>query len=158
MKLSIRKGFGFGLTSGIITTLGLIIGLARGTNSKIVVLGGVALIAIADSLSDALGMHVSEEACGKEFTTKQIWEATISTVFFKFIIAISFAVPILLLTLNKAIIASIIWGIILLTAFSFNIANKRKESPVYAIFEHLTIAVVVIILTYSVGNWISTWS
>ena len=58
MKISIRKGFGFGLTSGIITTLGLMIGLTFGTSSKAIVLGGIILIAVADALSDAMGMHV----------------------------------------------------------------------------------------------------
>ena len=38
MRLSIRKGFSFGLTSGIITTLGLIVGLHSGTHSKMIVI------------------------------------------------------------------------------------------------------------------------
>jgi vacuolar iron transporter family protein len=39
MKRSFRKGVSFGLTSGIITTLGIIVGLHSGTNSKILVIG-----------------------------------------------------------------------------------------------------------------------
>jgi len=62
MKVSVKKGFSFGLTSGIITTLGLMVGLNAGTHSKIVVIGGILSIAIADAFSDALGMHISEEA------------------------------------------------------------------------------------------------
>ncbi len=50
MKAQIRKGFGFGLTSGIITTLGLIVGLHSSTHSKLAVIGGVIIIAIADAL------------------------------------------------------------------------------------------------------------
>ena len=71
MKISIRKGLGFGLTSGVITTLGLLVGLNAGTHSKKIVLGGILLIAIADALSDALGIHISEEAGSKEITEKQ---------------------------------------------------------------------------------------
>ena len=62
MKHSIKVGFSFGLTSGIITTLGLMIGLNSSTNSSIVVIGGILTIAIADSLSDAIGIHIAEES------------------------------------------------------------------------------------------------
>jgi len=62
MKDSLRTGVSFGLTSAVITTLGLMVGLQSGTHSKIVVLAGILTIAIADAFSDALGIHVSEEA------------------------------------------------------------------------------------------------
>ncbi|GAI31399.1 unnamed protein product, partial [marine sediment metagenome] len=39
MKHSIKTGFSFGLTSGIITTLGLMVGLHSSTGSKLVVIG-----------------------------------------------------------------------------------------------------------------------
>lgn len=38
MNESWRKGFSFGLTSGIITTLGMIVGLHSSTGSQIVVM------------------------------------------------------------------------------------------------------------------------
>lgn len=53
MRLSIRKGFSFGLTSGVITTLGLIVGLHSSTHSDLSVIGGILSIAIADAMSDA---------------------------------------------------------------------------------------------------------
>ncbi|MCB7130183.1 MAG: hypothetical protein J3T61_11670 [Candidatus Brocadiales bacterium] len=58
---SIRTGLSFGLTSGIIMTLGVVVGLHAGTHSKIAVLGGILIIAIADASSDALGIHIAEE-------------------------------------------------------------------------------------------------
>jgi VIT1/CCC1 family predicted Fe2+/Mn2+ transporter len=156
MKISIRKGLGFGLTSGIITTLGLIVGLNSGTHSKIVVLGGILFIAIADSFSDALGIHISEEAGSKSITKKQIWESTTSTFLFKFIFALTFLIPILILSLQTAIIVSVIWGLTLLTIFSFYISRKQNTNPYKAITEHLTIAIIVIVMTHFVGKWIST--
>ena len=78
MKNSIKKGLGFGLTSGIITTLGLIVGLNSGTGLKSVVIGGILIIAIADALSDSLGIHISEET-NKSNKSKKVWESTIST-------------------------------------------------------------------------------
>jgi len=155
MKISIRKGLGFGLTSSIITTLGLIIGLNAGTHSKNIVLGGILIIAIADSLSDALGMHISEEAGSKSLSKNEIWESTLATFIFKFIFAISFVIPILLFELNMAIIVSIIWGLFLLALFSFYLANKNKINPIKVIAEHLIIAILVILITNFIGGLIN---
>ena len=41
MKDSIKKGFSYGVTSGVITTLGLMVGLNASTHSQLVVVGGV---------------------------------------------------------------------------------------------------------------------
>jgi len=95
MKHSFKVGFSFGLTSGIITTLGLMVGLNSSTHSRLVVIGGILTIAIADSLSDAMGIHVSEESENRH-TTKEIWESTLCTFFCKFIVASSFIIPVLL--------------------------------------------------------------
>jgi hypothetical protein len=73
-KESFKTGISFGLTSGIITTLGLIVGLHSGTHSRVVVLGGIMTIAVADSLSDALGIHIAQEF-QQRFMTKQVWGA-----------------------------------------------------------------------------------
>ncbi len=155
MKHSLKTGFSFGLTSGIITTLGLMVGLHSGTHSKFVVIGGVLVIAIADSLSDALGIHLSEESENKH-TTKEIWEATLSTFLSKFAFTLTFIVPLLLFQLSTAIIVSIAWGLSLLCIFSFFIAKEQKAKPWRAIGEHLAIAVAVIIATHYVGDWISS--
>ncbi|GAI78411.1 unnamed protein product [marine sediment metagenome] len=64
-KHSLKIGISFGTTSGIITTLGLMVGLNSGTHSQATIIGGILTIAIADSFSDALGIHVSEESEGK---------------------------------------------------------------------------------------------
>jgi len=153
MKHSLKVGFSFGLTSGIITTLGLMIGLYSGTHSKLAVLGGILTIAIADAISDALGIHISEESENKH-TAKEIWESTISTFFSKFIFASTFIIPVLLFELSTAIVVSVIWGLSLLGILSFSIAKKQKGNPWKAVAEHLIIAVVVIVATYYVGDWI----
>jgi cytochrome c biogenesis protein CcdA len=89
MNHQLKIGLSFGLTSAIITTLGLMIGLISGTESKIVVIGGILTIAIADAFSDALGIHLSEESESKH-TRKEIWEATLATFFFKAMFGLSF--------------------------------------------------------------------
>ncbi len=155
MKLSVRKGFSFGLTSAIITTLGLIVGLYSGTNSRIVVIGGILVIAIADALSDSLGMHISEEAENKH-TAREVWESTFSTFLSKFFFAFTFVVPVLLLELWTAVIASIIWGMLLLSVLSFRIARAGKNKPWRVISEHLAVALLVIVVTYFTGEFVAS--
>ncbi|HAM88283.1 MAG: hypothetical protein US83_C0010G0104 [Candidatus Falkowbacteria bacterium GW2011_GWC2_38_22] len=154
MKNSIFKGFCFGLTSGIITTLGMMVGLGSGTGSKLVVLGGVLSIAIADSFSDALGIHISEES-DKNKTEKDVWIATFATFFSKLIFSSTFIIPILIFELFTAIVVSICYGLILLGVLSYYIARLQNEKPLKVISEHLLIAVSVIIITHSIGDWLN---
>ena len=155
MRHSYKTGFSFGLTSGIITTLGLMVGLHSGTNSKLAVLGGILTIAVADALSDALGIHLSEESENKH-TEREIWEATISTFLSKFIFSLTFVIPVLVFKLSTAIIVSIIWGLSMICILSLSIAREQKIKPWQMITEHLIIVLVVIVTTHYIGNWIST--
>ncbi len=155
MKHWLRTGISFGLTSAVITTLGLMVGLHSGTHSKIVVLAGILTIAIADAFSDALGIHVSEEA-DNTHTAKQIWGATVATFLTKFLVAMTFVVPVLLLSLSTAIVVNLIWGMSILSVLSYIIAKSQGEPPWKIVGEHLLIAIVVIAVTYWVGDWIGT--
>lgn len=155
MKHSLKTGFSFGITSGIITTLGLIVGLHSGTHSKLVIIGGILTIAIADAFSDALGIHISEESENRH-TTKEIWQSTFSTLFSKFIFAMTFVIPILLFRLPIAIIISMVWGLSLLGLFSFYIAKEQRVKAWKVILEHEFIAIIVIVLTHFVGKWVAS--
>lgn len=154
MRHSLRTGFSFGLTSGIITTLGLMVGLHSGTHSKLVVIGGILTIAIADAFSDAMGIHISEESEDKH-TLKEIWLSTISTFFSKLIFALTFVVAILFFELLTAVVINIVWGLTLLSIFSFFIAKEQKKNPRQVVAEHLIIALVVIIIAHYIGDWVA---
>jgi VIT1/CCC1 family predicted Fe2+/Mn2+ transporter len=153
MKLSIVKGLSYGLTSGVITTLGLMVGLHSSTNSKLAVVGGIFVIAVADSMSDALGMHISEESAS-QLTTKGVWESTLYTFISKFIVASTFLVPILLLDFTMAINISIVWGLSLITVLSWVMAKQQNTKTWHVISEHLLITVGVIAITHYLGDWI----
>ncbi len=154
MGIAYRKGMSFGLTSGIITTLGLIVGLDSATHSQFAVLGGVLIIAIADALSDSTGMHISEEAENMH-TRKEIWGSMGATFISKFLIASSFIIPLMLLPLSQAVAASILWGILLLVALNIKIASIESKSPWSVVGEHIAIALLVIAATYLLGNLVS---
>src|SRR3989338_6673922 len=89
MKGPFLTGVSFGLTSGIITTLGLIVGLNSGTGLKIAVIGGILAIAISDAFGDAFGMYVSEEF-DKKNKYKEINESAFATFIAKLFVALSF--------------------------------------------------------------------
>lgn len=155
MKHSIKTGLSFGSTSGIITTLGLMVGLHSGTGLKFAVIGGVVTIAIADAFSDALGIHISEEAEHRH-SVREIWEATISTLIFKFLFTSTFIIPLLIFRLSTATIVSVVWGLSLLSIFSYLMAREQKIKPWKVVAEHLSIALIVITLTHYIGGWVST--
>jgi VIT1/CCC1 family predicted Fe2+/Mn2+ transporter len=132
----------------------MIVGLHSGTGSKLVVLGGVLSIAIADSFSDALGIHISEES-DRGKAEKEVWAATLATFLSKIAFSSTFIIPILLLSLETAMLVSVAWGLLVLGVLSYHIAKSQSVKPIRVIAEHLLIAVVVIIITHFVGEWVA---
>lgn len=153
MRPSFRTGISFGVTSGIITTLGLMVGLHSGTHSQVAVLGGIATIAIADAFSDALGMHISQESRDHR-AVRTIWESTLATFAAKFLFALTFAVPVLLLPLDLAMAVSVLWGMFAISLLSFLIAKGQHGNAWQSVSEHLLIALIVVLTTHYVGDWI----
>jgi VIT1/CCC1 family predicted Fe2+/Mn2+ transporter len=156
MFKSLKVGMGFGLASATITTLGLMIGLESSTSSKLAVIGGILTIAIADSCSDALGVHIAKESEGN-FSNKQVWQATFFTFLFKAVFACSFLAPVLFFPLRSAIYISLVWGALILIAQSYNLARDKKTSPLAIIGEHVLIAALVMVSTHFVGIWIASY-
>lgn len=154
LKKSLRTGFSFGLTSGIITTLGLIVGLNEGTSSRVAILGGILTIAIADAFSDAFGILTSQEA--ENHTIKQAIYAMVSTFLAKFIFALSFIIPVVLFELPVAMLVSIIWAYAALTGLAILLSQVEKKPLPKIVISHWVITTVVIIATYISGKMIAT--
>jgi VIT1/CCC1 family predicted Fe2+/Mn2+ transporter len=150
MKKAIMKGFSFGLTSAIITTLGIMVGMYSLVASKLYVMGAILAVAIADSFSDALGVHISEEAVEK--SAKKVWATTLSTFLFKVVFSSVFIIPVVFLDLKIAVLFGIVIGMALLISLSYFIAKDNKEIPIKVISEHVLIAILVILITYYVGK------
>ena len=151
MKTGTRTGMHFGLTSGVITTLGLMVGLHAGTHSTAAVIGGIITIAIADSLADALGIHIAKES-EPSTTTREVWLATFATLITKLLVTASFLIPVLVLPLNYAIIAGVVWGLGLLVVLSFKLALDQNTSPWAVVAEHTVIAIFVIVSVHVIGE------
>jgi VIT1/CCC1 family predicted Fe2+/Mn2+ transporter len=150
-----RTGIFFGATSGVITTLGLIVGLNAGTNSMVAVLGGILVIAVADAMSDALGIHIAQEA-DPDSTEKHIWAATFWTFFTKLIVALSFALPLLWLPLQMAVAVAVGWGLMVITLLSALLARMQRVAALPIITEHLVITIVVVAISHYIGVWVNS--
>jgi len=151
MKSSIKKGFGFGLTSGIITTLGMMIGLNQGTHSTAIVLAGIGVVAITDAFSDSVAIFMADET---ELQSKSsIWQESLSTFFSKFIVAASFALPVIFMRLENAIVFSVIYGLVLITILSYIIAKNEKKSALKIIAGHLAVTIAAILISGLVGGY-----
>ena len=151
----------FGLTSGVITALGMIVGLHSATSSRLVVVAGIIIMAIADGLADAAGLHISEESeleKGRaKHTAREIWLTTIFTFVSVTGIILTFAIPILIFPLKIAVPVAIGWGMSLLIVLNFSIAKAKKESPIKLISEHILLALFVIIVSYYAGCLIAKY-
>ena len=156
VKKSYKTGISFGLVSGVLTTLGLLVGLGVGTQSKEVIIGGILTIAVADALSDAFGVHLSQESAG-ENSKKQVWESTISTLLSKFLLALTFLIPVLIFDIKTARTVDIIWGFVVITLISFlsSILNRvEKKELISAVLEHVLLFIFTITLSYLIGTFI----
>ncbi|MEM3361979.1 MAG: hypothetical protein QXV83_01465 [Candidatus Anstonellaceae archaeon] len=153
LSFPLKTGVGFGLISGTITTLGLIVGVYFGTRSTLAVIGGIISIAIADAFSDSLAMHISEES--KSNSKKNIFLATIFTFFSKFFVALIYLPAFIIFSIELAILIDILIGFFIITLYSYLIAKQNKSSAVFTIMEHLVVAFIVILITYFVGDFIN---
>ena len=153
MKVQLWKGCGFGITSGAITTFGLISGLHSGTQSKLAILVGIIVLAVADALSDAIGIHISEEA-ENAHTTREQWQSAFFTFISKLCVALSFIIPLQLFDIFTAIVASVIWGALLISVFSYVMAKSQRQNPAKVIVEHVGVMLVVVVLAHFIGDFV----
>jgi len=142
--------FSFGATSAIITNLALITGLRTAEYAKLSIISGMLVIALADNISDSLGIHIYQESeCLK---AKEVWLSTFTNFFARLLVSFSFIFLVFFLPIKLAVICAILWGLLLLTMMSYTIAKKREVNPYLAMLEHVGIAILVIIVANSAGQ------
>lgn len=144
-------GVSFGTASGVITTLGLLVGLAASNASKGLIVAGILTIAFADAFSDSLGIHISEES-ERKHNRQEIWLATFSTYVAKLVTALTFLLPIIFLSSVSALIVDIMWGMFLLSLLSYYIAPAGRRTQ--SVIEHLLIGLIVIIIGFIIGQYV----
>lgn len=142
----------FGGTSAIVTSLALIIGLNSSANAKLAIISSLLIIALADNISDSLGIHIYQESQGLK--AKNVWFKTATNFFTRLLVSLGFIAIVAFLPLAVATYAAVVYGLATLAVFSYFIAIAGGKKPVSSIMEHLFIAVVVIVLSKLAGNFI----
>lgn len=144
--------YSFGSTSAIITNLAVITGFDATATPKIGIIGSLLVIAFADNISDALGIHIYQEAEGLK--EKSAWRLTLTNFIARLIISLGFVLIMAFLPANTAVVVSILYGLTVLAIISYIISVKRGKKPLAEICEHLTFAIGVIILSKYFGSFI----
>jgi VIT1/CCC1 family predicted Fe2+/Mn2+ transporter len=147
-----KNKFLFGSTSAIITNLALVVGLEPSINAKLNIVASILVIAIADNISDTLGIHIYQEAEGLK--EKEVWLYSLTNFITRFLVSMIFILLVLLLPLRLAVISSIIFGLLILTIISYTIALHKKMNPYKAIIGHIIIALLTLLLSNFLGKWV----
>ena len=153
----LRQGFFFGLNSGVLTTSGLISGLIQTNINYKVLIISVLSLAISDSFSESYGLYLSKKAEDIKDFTKGPLLSMISLFATKFIIVISFLIPLLFsknLKIFKNLSWVIGWSVLLLFILDYNLCTMRNESFCLYFIPHIIVLFFVIYSTRLFSNWL----
>ena len=147
----------FGITSGILTTIGVLVGVKSATSGALPVIASIAAIATADSLSDAFGMYMSK--LGEQGSSKKdALRYALGTLAGKFLFPLTFIIPLLFCSLEVAVFIDIAWGFTALALLSIEQAIASQESSVRHILVNLGLATFIISVSTFVGTIVAKLS
>ena len=144
--------FSLGATSAIITSMGLIAGLATGMGAKTSIITGLLIIAIADNISDSFSIHIYKESEGA--SRENVLVSTYGNFLVRLFLVATFIAVVLVFPPETAVIASSLWGLGLLTILSYSIAKNKNATVWKEIFWHVSVAILVIIGSKFLGDFI----
>ena len=142
----------YGSTAAIVTSMGLIGGLAGSVASRATVTASLLVIALADNLTDSLAIHVYQES--ERLDARQAFRSTVANFFSRLLVSSSFVVAVLVLPDWLIVPVGLGWGLLLLAGLTWVVARSRGVSPLAEVAKHLGIAAVVIGISKLVGMWI----
>ena len=142
-----------GCSAAVITNVSLIVGMGLAQAGKGLILGGLLTFALADNISDSLGIRLYKESegCGERLSRL----ATALNFFSRLLVSLSFVAIVLILPAAQAMIIGIVWAFVLLTLISSLIARCNHENSVTTIIRHIVIAVIAIASSRCVGQLIA---
>jgi len=142
------KYFSFGATSAILTSMALIVGLGTGAEGKVALITALLVIAIADNISDSLGIHIHEEASQGEVPPRYV---SVSNYLARLLISLTFIGIVFAFSSLVAQVVALIWGTALIVLLTSLIARERHQPPVREVLRHLAIAALVLASSQALG-------
>jgi hypothetical protein len=139
----------FGGPAAIVTSMALIVGLGTATTAKAAIIGSLLVIGLADNLTDSLSVHIYQEA--ERLAHRQALRTTIANYVARLTVTASFVLLVLLLPMQAAAFAAVVWGIFLLSGLSYLLATARQISATGEIVKHAGVALGVIVISKAIG-------
>jgi VIT1/CCC1 family predicted Fe2+/Mn2+ transporter len=149
------QGISFGTTSAVVTSMGMSVGLNAATAAKATIVSGLLIIAIADNISDSLSIHVYQESEGLE--SKSAFRSTVTNFLARFLATSTFVALVVLLPPAMMGPVLLAWGLVLLSALTFLLARARGVSVPAEIAKHVTVALLVVFVSRTLGVWIRAY-
>jgi vacuolar iron transporter family protein len=149
------RNYIFGSSAAILTDVSLIVGLGSARTGKGPVLAGLLTIAIADNISDSLGIHLYKESEGYDQRLSLL--STTLNFLSRLLISCTFIAIVLLLPMAQAVYVGLVWGLLLICLISYLISRSNEDNPVREMGIHVLIAVVVIALSHYLGHEIAVY-
>ncbi len=146
--------YAFGISSAVLTTLGIIVGLNAATASRMAVIAGIVGVAVADSCSDALGMYAAKRS-ERGVTARAALRGALATLLGKALFTMSFIVPFLFLDFIPALVASLVWGGVLLAFVNVQIAFVQQAPIVRTVARNIFFAIAIVALSYYAGTLVA---
>jgi len=149
------KNYIFGSSAAIITDVSLIVGLGSAQAGKGPILAGLLTIAVADNISDSLGIHMYKESEG--YGQRMSLFSTVLNFLSRLFISFTFIAIVLALPIAHAIYVGLAWGLLLITIISYMISRSNRVSPVKEVLLHILTAAVVVALSHYLGHAITVY-
>ena len=142
-----------GSSAAVITNVSLIVGLGSARAGKGPILSGLLTVALADNISDSLGIRLYKESegCGERLSRL----ATALNFLSRLLVSLSFVAIVLMFSAPQAMIIGIAWALLFLTLISYLVTRSNHANSVTTIIRYVLIAVGAIVLSRCVGHLIA---
>ncbi len=137
------------------TNISLIVGMGTAHAGKVPLLSGLLTVALADNISDSLGIHLYKESEGVGKRLSLL--ATVLNFLSRLLVSLTFVAIVLIFPTSQAIVVGIVWALLLLNLVSYLVTRSHHEKSVLEIIRHVLIAVIVILLSWCVGHLIADY-
>lgn len=152
MNADYLQGLYFGIISGIITVLGLIIGLRAGTMSKKAILSGILAISVSDTFADGFALYTSKKAEKTEDKSYGPLKSGIIVVITKLLLAMSFLLPVLFIPdIDTSAVVCLIWGCIVILVSVGYLSILRNENIIVNTSKYLVLTLFIVCITHYSG-------